>query len=120
MTHLLLDTHIFLWLNDQPEKLSRAALESCADPKNSIHLSLISLWEIQIKSQLGKLQLNVPWQSMVQKQCQENGLQVLALSEAHIEQLELLAPHHRDPFDRMLIAQAQVEKMVLVSVDSIL
>ena len=119
MTQLLLDTHIFLWLNDCPERLSRTAIENCANPANDLFLSLVSLWEIQIKSQLGKLQMSVPWQTMVQKQRDENGLQVLAISEAHIEQLGLLTLHHRDPFDRMLIAQAQAETMSLVSADSL-
>ncbi len=64
MTDLLLDTHIFLWLNGQPEKLSKRALEICADPKNAIYLSSISPWEIQITSQLGKLHISVPWQTI--------------------------------------------------------
>ena len=114
-----MNPYIFFWLNDQPEKLNKRALESCADPKNAIHLSLISLWEIQIKSQLGKLHISVPWQTMIQTQREENGLQILALSEVHIEYLGRLASHHRDPFDRMLIAQARAEKMVLVSTDSV-
>ena len=117
MSNLLIDTHIFLWLNDKPEKLSEKALESCADPNNSIYLSLISLREIQIKSQLNKLQTSVPWEMMVETQQEENDLQVLTLSKAHIEQLSQLAMHHRDPFDRMLIAQARTEKMTLVSAD---
>ncbi|MEO0647646.1 MAG: type II toxin-antitoxin system VapC family toxin [Cyanobacteria bacterium J06650_10] len=117
MTQLLLDTHIFLWLNDRPERLSKTAIESCADPTNELFLSLVSLWEIQIKSQLGKLQMSVPWPTMVQKQRDENGLQILAISEAHIEQLGSLNWYHRDPFDRLLIAQAQTEKMYLVSAD---
>lgn len=117
--NLLLDTHIFLWLNDRPEKLSNQALKSCADPTNSIYLSLISLWEIQIKSQLGKLTISASWQTMVQTQSEENGLQILSLSQAHIEQLDLLGSHHRDPFDRMLIAQARAEEMVLVSADGV-
>jgi len=117
LTQLLLDTHIFLWLNDRPERLSKMAIESCADPTNELFLSLVSLWEIQIKSQLGKLQMSVPWPMMVQKQRDENGLQILAISEAHIEQLSSLELHHRDPFDRLLIAQAQAEKMHLVSTD---
>ncbi len=117
MTQLLLDTHIFLWLNDRPENLSSSAIERCATPTNELFLSLVSLWEIQIKSQLGKLQMSVPWPTMVQRQRDENGLQILSISEAHIEQLGSLELHHRDPFDRLLIAQAQTEKMSLVSVD---
>lgn len=119
MTQLLLDTHIFLWLNDCPERLSKRAIEICAKLANDLFLSLVSLWEIQIKSQLGKLQMSVPWQTMVQRQQDENGLQLLAISKAHIEQLGLLTLRHRDPFDRMLIAQAQAETMSLVSSDSV-
>ncbi|MEM9153111.1 MAG: type II toxin-antitoxin system VapC family toxin [Cyanobacteria bacterium P01_F01_bin.3] len=114
MTQLLLDTHIFLWLNDRPESLSKAALKICATPTNELFLSLVSLWEIQIKAQLGKLHMSVPWSTMVQRQRDENCLQILAISEAHIEQLGSLELHHRDPFDRLLIAQAQIEKMPLV------
>ncbi len=114
---LLLDTHIFLWLNDRPEKLSVAAMEACGNAENSLYLSLISLWEIQIKRQLGKLDIQAPWQEMMKTQKMENGLEVLPLKESHIEQLDRLEPHHRDPFDRMLISQAQVEGMEMVSAD---
>lgn len=118
MKKLLVDTHVFLWLNDQPEKLSTEALESCADPSNFLYLSLISLWEIQIKSQLGKLKTSLPWSSILKTQKEENGLQIVSLRETHIEQLNSLEPYHRDPFDRMLIAQAKSEGMYLVSKDS--
>ena len=117
MKKLLIDTHIFLWLNDGPEKLSERALESCSDPSNLLYLSLVSLWEIQIKCQLGKLTTSVSWQRMVETQKEDNGLQILSLQEAHITQLESLILHHRDPFDRMLIAQARSEEMLLVSKD---
>lgn len=114
---LLLDTHCFLWLNDQPEKLGVLALNACQDPENPLSLSLISLWEIQIKHQLGKLDLKVPWQQMLNMQQTRNDLRILPVSLAHIEQLSQLPMHHRDPFDRMLIAQAQVEGMALISGD---
>jgi PIN domain nuclease of toxin-antitoxin system len=114
----LLDTHCFLWLNDQPEKLGALALNACRDPENPLSLSLISLWEIQIKHQLGKLDLKVPWQQMLSMQQTRNDLRILPISLAHIEQLDHLPMHHRDPFDRMLIAQAQVEGMALVSADA--
>lgn len=114
---LLLDTHIFLWLNDNPEKLSAVAMDACQNLDNSLYLSLISLWEIQIKRQLGKLDIQAPWQEMVKTQQVENSLEVLPLKEGHIEQLDRLEHHHRDPFDRMLISQAQVEGMKMVSAD---
>ena len=95
-------------------------MKSCTNVENALFLSLISLWEIQIKGQLGKLEMSVPWQTMVQRQREDNELQILTLSEHHIEQLASLGTYHRDPFDRMLIAQAQVENMALVSADSAL
>ncbi|MDQ7016131.1 MAG: type II toxin-antitoxin system VapC family toxin [Gammaproteobacteria bacterium] len=116
---LLLDTHIFLWLNSEPAKLSVKALEACSNPDNHLYLSLISLWEIQIKAQLGKLHLQSSWQKMLEVQRVENGLQTLPLSENHIKQLGQLPSHHKDPFDRLLIAQAQTEEMLLVSADGV-
>lgn len=114
---LLLDTHAFLWLNTDPARVRQAALTACRDRANALYLSLVSLWEIQIKHQLGKLELRVPWAQMLEAQEQANGLQTLPLSTAHIQALQQLPPHHRDPFDRMLIAQAQAEGMALVTAD---
>jgi PIN domain nuclease of toxin-antitoxin system len=103
---LLLDTHCFLWLNGQPEKLG------------AVFLSLISLWEIQIKHQLGKLDLKVPWQQMLNVQQAQNDMQILPVSLPYILQLGQLPMHHGDPFDRMLVAQAQFEGMALVTADA--
>lgn len=74
---LLLDTHVFLWLNDTPEKLSPAALAVCQDQNNALFLSLASAWEIQIKQQLGKLTLSENLHTLVASQQQHNGLQLL-------------------------------------------
>ena len=115
---LLLDTHCFLWLNGQPEKIGALALDACQNREHVLYLSLVSLWEIQIKQQLGKLDLDVPWRDMLNVQQAENGLQLLPISLTHIEQLAQLLMHHRDPFDRLLIAQAQSEGMTFVSADS--
>lgn len=114
---LLLDTHIFLWLNDTPEKLSDAVRQACEDMENSLYLSMASIWEIQIKQQLGKLQLGASWRQMVKIQQQDNGLLVLPIELAHIEALNELPAVHRDPFDRLLIAQAMREAMTIVTVD---
>ena len=115
--NLLLDTHIFLWLNEQPEKLSANILSHCEDGNNYLFLSHVSPWEIQIKHQLGKLELNEPLQAMIETQQKENGLQLLPIKLAHIYTLAHLPHHHRDPFDRLLIAQATVEDMSFVTVD---
>jgi PIN domain nuclease of toxin-antitoxin system len=114
---LLLDAHCFLWLNSEPKRVSPTALAACLDAANPLHLSLISLWEIQIKQQLGKLDLSEPWSKMLQTQQHRNGLQTLPLSLPHIQALQQLPMHHRDPFDRMLISQARAEGMTLVSAD---
>lgn len=114
---LLLDTHIFLWLNGQPEKLSDRILKHCEDSNNILYLSYVSPWEIQIKHQLKKLALDEPVQAMIKTQQQENNLQLLPISLEHIEALGTLPHYHRDPFDRLLIAQACVEEMALVTAD---
>jgi PIN domain nuclease of toxin-antitoxin system len=117
--NLLLDTHIFLWLNDMPEKLSPAALAACQDESNSLYLSLVSAWEIQIKQQLGKLELSESLQTLISTQQQQNGLQLLPIELEHIEALNLLPAVHRDPFDRLLIAQSIKQQMHIVSADQV-
>ncbi len=114
---LLLDTHTFLWLNSAPEKLSEKALQLCNDPTNMLFLSHVSPWEIQIKQQIGKLNLQAPLHELIETQQQESGLQLLPIELEHIYALSELPSHHRDPFDRLLIAQAIAESMSLVSVD---
>jgi PIN domain nuclease of toxin-antitoxin system len=116
--NLLLDTHIFLWLNQQPEKLSENVLALCEDNKNTLYLSHVSPWEIQIKSKLGKLNLLSPLQEMIATQQQDNDLKLLPITLQHIYALAELETFHQDPFDRLLIAQATVESMPLVTVDS--
>jgi PIN domain nuclease of toxin-antitoxin system len=116
--NLLLDTHIFLWLNQQPENLSANVLALCEDGNNALYLSHVSPWEIQIKSKLGKLSLQRPLQEMIMTQQRDNDLKLLPITLQHIYTLAELADYHQDPFDRLLIAQATVESMVLVTVDS--
>lgn len=117
--NLLLDTHIFLWLNDTPEKLSPAALAACQDENNTLYLSLVSAWEIQIKQQLGKLELSESLHTLINTQQQQNGLQLLPIELAHIEELANLPSPHRDPFDRLLIAQSIKQQMHIVSADQV-
>ena len=115
----LLDTHIFLWLNNEPAKLSPALHLICDDPANELFISLVSLWEIQIKQQLGKLKFDVPWQQMIEIQQKDNGLVLLPIKLQHIARLEDLPLIHHDPFDRLLIAQAIQEEMTILSADTI-
>lgn len=114
---LLIDTHAFLWLMGEPEKLSRKALGACQDRGNELYLSVVSTWEIEIKRQLGKLRLKSPLRTIIPQQQEKNNLQILAVALEHVLALGDLPLHHTDPFDRLLIAQAQVEDAYLVSSD---
>lgn len=107
----LLDTHAFLWLDEEPNRLSSRVAENCLDESNSLLLSLASVWEIQIKVQLGKLKLNSPLREVLFANQTRNRIQILPIYLEHIMALEKLADHHRDPFDRMLVAQAIVEML---------
>lgn len=116
---LLLDTHTFIWWDATPNKLPSQILALCRDPGNEIILSIASVWEIQIKLQLGKLQLKMPLQEIIGSQQQANNVQVLEINLAHVLALNGLPAPHKDPFDRLLVAQANVESAVLVSGDKI-
>lgn len=115
---LLLDTHVFLWLRTAPGKIPEQVLAYYQDMDTDVFLSMASLWEMQIKHQLGKLELELPLSELVELQCLNNGLQILNIEPAHIYQLQTLPFHHNDPIDRMILAQAQVENLQLVSADS--
>lgn len=117
---LLLDTHTFIWWDADPAKLPAAALALCSDSDNQLVLSVASLWEIQIKRQLGKLDLRQPLAEIVAQQRETNGVIILPILQAHVLALDELPLHHRDPFDRLLVAQALVEEALLVSGDPVL
>ncbi len=114
---LLLDTHVFLWLNDDPERLSKTVRELCSSGENEFYLSMASPWEMQIKCQLEKLTLAMPVEELVNKNVQENNFKILAIELAHISHLAKLPPHHKDPFDRIIIAQAMLEGLTIVTAD---
>ena len=114
--NVLLDTHIFLWLNQNTENIPTRVLAFCENTDNILYFSPVSAWEIQIKHQLGKLELTVPLSEMIETQ-QQNGLMLLPISLAHIYALDRLENYHQDLFDRLLIAQSIVESMPLVTVD---
>lgn len=116
----LLDTHAFLWLDTAPERLSARATEICRNLENRLMLSVASLWEIQIKSNLGKLRLPMPLERIVREQQKTNGIRLLPIKPRHIYALTALPDHHRDPFDRLLIAQAMVERCSLITGDALL
>ena len=116
----LLDTHVFIWWDSEPEKLSNRTFELCQAPENQLILSVASLWEIQIKSQLGKIKLNIPLAKLVEGQQISNGLLLLPVNASHVYALGNLPSVHKDPFDRMIVAQARVEALCLISHDTIL
>jgi len=117
---LLLDTQAFIWWDSEPQRLSQNVLSLLLNPENELILSVVSLWEIQIKSQLGKVRLRLPLAELVKSQQEANNLSILPINPSHVYALDELKPFHKDPFDRMLIAQSKVENLRLVSNDEIL
>ncbi|NKQ37122.1 MAG: type II toxin-antitoxin system VapC family toxin [Chloroflexi bacterium] len=116
---LLFDTHAFMWWDSDPSLLSERVLELCQDPENDLILSVVTVWEMQIKSQLGKLKFDFPLDELVENQQRINGIQILPVKLGHVLKLNELPLHHKDPFDRLLIAQAKMEDAVLLSTDAI-
>ncbi|MGD8210342.1 MAG: type II toxin-antitoxin system VapC family toxin [Desulfobacterales bacterium] len=116
---LLLDTHTFIWWDSEPQRLSQQVLNMCQDPENVLLASVASFWEMQIKLQLGKLKLNKPLEELVSGQQEINKIDILDVKLEHILALANLPSLHRDPFDRLLIAQTDVEGAILVSKDQI-
>lgn len=116
---LLLDTHAFLWMSLDDPQLSRQAHDLIADTYNELLLSPASYWELAIKVSLGKYQLAEPLDEFVNREVQKNGVTILPIQPAHAAQVAGLPFHHRDPFDRLLIAQAKVEQVALVSKDTV-
>ena len=115
--NLLLDTHILIWLIDGSEKLNKTARHAIEDESNSLYLSIASLWEITIKTSLGKLELGIPLEQITTNFILPSGFKILPIHFSHLLVLKDLPFHHRDPFDRMLISQAISESLTLVSED---
>ena len=114
---LLLDTHTFLWINEGSGRLSQTVKDLCSSGEHEFYLSIASPWEMQIKNQLGKLSLAMPIDELINKNRQENNIQLLPIDLAHISYLEQLPAHHKDPFDRIIIAQAIIEELTVITVD---
>ncbi|MDD5320743.1 MAG: type II toxin-antitoxin system VapC family toxin [Methylococcales bacterium] len=117
--NLLLDTHAFIWLDIQPSMLSTTASSLIQQSDVDLFLSIVSIWEMQIKIQLGKLHLNTTLQETITSQQTTNGIRILPIMPVHIFTLESLPLIHKDPFDRLLISQAKLENLALISKDSI-
>ena len=115
---LLLDTQCWLWWFSQPERLSEEAIAHIANETNEIWLSVASVWEIGIKVAIGKLPLPEPIDDYISTRMIQLGARSLEITAFHALQAASLPLIHKDPFDRMLIAQSQIEAMTLVSADS--
>jgi PIN domain nuclease of toxin-antitoxin system len=115
----LLDTNSFLWFISGNDKLSEAAKIFISDFNNELILSTASLWEIAIKVSIGKLELLQPYGKLIPQQLEENDIDVLPITLKHLTKLIELSFYHRDPFDRLIIAQALMEKIPIISSDTI-
>ena len=114
---LLLDTSCFLWMTAAPERLSGAARDLLLDERTDLYLSAASAWEMAIKHGLGKLTLPEPLEQYVPSRLAAFRTLPLPVEHAHALRVATLPAHHRDPFDRLLIAQAQIEGLAIVTSD---
>lgn len=112
----ILDTHTFIWWNDDPQLLSEKVVALCEYPSNKLFVSLASVWEMQIKLRLKKLKLSASLESIIEQQ-QANNIELLTLTTQHILNLSTLPMHHKDPFDRLIISQANMDNAILLSAD---
>ncbi len=117
MMRILFDSHSWLWLQTTPERLSADALRSVEDPANELILSVASAWEISIKYALGKLVLPRPPMDYFTERIPTSGVVPMPISLSHALHVATLPMHHRDPFDRILIAQAQLESLTVLTSD---
>lgn len=115
----LIDTHVFLWFVANAKELSTTAKAVIEDGNNEIFISIASLWEISIKTALGKLSIKGNYESVVDD-VTDNSIQILPINFAHTVEQNRLPFHHRDPFDRIIVSQAIVENMDFISADAIL
>jgi PIN domain nuclease of toxin-antitoxin system len=116
-SRLLLDTHAFLWLAGGDPRAGERIRARLEDPSLELLLSVASVWEMAIKKSLGKLVLEIPLGQLLEGQLDAMGLQILDVELEHAIAVEQLAWHHRDPFDRLLVAQAIIERLPIVSAD---
>ena len=115
---LLLDTHAFIWWDPAPDRLSSRALRAMSRSSSEVFLSVVSLWEMAVKSAAGGHELGAPVRASVEAQQERNALRLLPVEPAHVWALDELGGTRGDPFDRMLAAQAAHEGMVLVTRDA--
>lgn len=114
---ILLDTHTFLWFIAGDPQLGTYAQQLIEETNNERYLSVVSVWEITLKSSLGRLVVPTPPTALIRDHVWANAIDLLAIAPEHLDTLHTLPYHHNDPFDRLLIAQAMQEKMLLVTKD---
>lgn len=118
MSDLLLDSHAFIWLHEEPHKLSVNAVYEILNPANRIFLSVVTVWELQIKIAIKKFSFSDRLENVIVREQQINKLRILPVNLSHALYLKNLPLHHKDPFDRLLISQAIIENMILITADS--
>lgn len=119
MANLLLDTQIFIWAYAKSRALPKRISDALDDENNQLYLSAASSWEMQIKEQIGKLNLPSDAESFIELEMALNNIQLLPIGNRYVWTLKQLPLHHRDPFDRMIIAQAIADDLTLISADRI-
>ncbi|MBZ0315434.1 MAG: type II toxin-antitoxin system VapC family toxin [Anaerolineae bacterium] len=118
MTMYLLDTQAFIWLSNADPRLSPTARRAITAPDSILYLSLASVWEMQIKIQIGKLQMRASLQQVLREEQAQNDIRLLPITLPDIWSLGNLPLIHRDPFDRLLIAQARLKNFTIISADA--
>jgi PIN domain nuclease of toxin-antitoxin system len=113
----LVDTHTLLWFLREPDKLPPDVLKTIENAGEETGVSLASLWEIAIKVSLNKLHLPKPFEELFPQSVPESGLALLPIESRHLAEVSCLPFHHRDPFDRMMIAQAKAEGLAIITCD---
>lgn len=114
----LIDTHVMIWWVTADHRLSKTAINTIKHSRSTIYWSAASLWEISIKFKLGRLEFESPPEILIPKELAKNRIEPLAIQDHHAFRAGQLPFQHKDPFDRMLVAQAQIESLALISNDS--
>jgi PIN domain nuclease of toxin-antitoxin system len=113
----LLDTCTFIWFVSNSTELSLTAKNIIEDEHSEVFLSIISIWEMSVKNSIGKLIFTKPFEEFIENQITLNEIEILELSIEHIFKVNILPFHHKDPFDRLIIAQSMVENLPIISSD---
>ncbi|HOV39061.1 MAG TPA: type II toxin-antitoxin system VapC family toxin [Spirochaetales bacterium] len=113
----LLDSHVFLWWANEPEKLPQNVLRVIKNPHNTVFISTATSWEVQIKESLGRITFLKSWEEILRNEIEKNYFLILPITLEHTFVLKKLPPLHKDPFDRILIAQSIFEDLTLITSD---